>query len=135
MVKKDKGEKQPLIEKDDDKNSQDSGPDFIEENYVEFKTKNKGFWTWFLIFMVFISIVLIALSIYTINLENAVDCGGLTFVLYGMIIFHFINMFVALIALVGCELKVCTNNTCCFYVLYVALNIVGIQVGYFNAQS
>lgn len=105
----------------------------VEELYLEFKSKNKQFWTCFLISIIFLSIVLTLGTLYAINLENAQDCGGLLYILYAMILFHMINLIVAFLALTGLELKVCTNNSCCCYVLYVFVNIAGLQVAYFNA--
>lgn len=117
-------------------NGQPAGEvDMVEEMYVTFKKNNKQFWTCFLISIVFLSIGLILGTLYAINLENAMDCGGLLYILYGMILFHSINLIVAFIALTGLELKVCTNNSCCCYVLYVLVNICALQVGYFNAQG
>lgn len=132
MATADKSEKQPLL---GDKKKQEDEPDAFEELYVEFKNNNKSFWTCFLIGIIFVSIGLTLLTLYTINLENTIDCGGLLWANYGMIIFHMINLVVALITLAGFELKVCTNNACCFYVLYVLINIVGFNVVYFTAQQ
>ena len=98
----------------------------IEELYVEFRTKNKQFWTCFLISVILLSIGLTLLTLYAINLENTMDCGGLLYMLYAMILFHMVNLIVAFIALTGFELKVCTNNSCCFYVIYVLLMITGV---------
>ena len=109
--------------------------DFVEETYVTFKNTNKQFWTCFLITIIVMSLLLTMMTLYTINLENAMDCGGLLYILYGMVIFHMVNLVIAFIALIQMELKVCTNNACCCYVLYVLINIMGLQVGYFNAQG
>ena len=81
----------------------------------------------------FISILLTLATLYAIDLENAMDCGGLLYVLYMMIGFHMVNLVVALLALTGLELKLCSSNSCCFYALFVMLCVVGLQVGYFNA--
>ena len=109
--------------------------DFVEETYVQFKTSNKEFWTYFLIAIIVLSVILTWFTLYTINLDNSMDCGGLLYCLYGMVMFHMVNMIVAFIALIQMELKVCTNNACLCYVLYVLVNIIGIQVGFFGAQS
>lgn len=108
--------------------------DIVEQTYVDFKEKNKSFWTCFLIGIIFLSIALALATLWVINQESTVDCEGLLPMQYAMIAFHMVNLVVALIALTGFELKVCTNNACCIYVLYVFVNIVGLNVVYFNAQ-
>jgi len=136
--------KEPLLPKDIEKSDGKKkdgekegveGGDVTNDLYLEFKTANKSFWTCFLIAIIFLSIGLTLLTLYAINLENAMDCGGLLYILYAMILFHMVNLIVAFIALVGLEVKVCTNNACCFYVLYVLLMVAGLQVSYFNAQG
>ena len=119
--------------KDDDKEPEEI--DAVEEFYVNFKESNKSFWTWFLISVILISVILSSGTVYLITLENAMDCGGLLYVLYLMVFFHMVNFLVGCLALTGLELKVCTNNACCFYALFVFLCTVGCQVGYFNAMA
>ena len=126
--KSDKKDKPTKVEEEEDM-------DAFEATYREFKENHKSFYTWFLISVILVSVGLSCGTVYMISLENAMDCGGLLYVLYLMMFFHMVNFIVACMALTGLELKVCSNNACCFYGLFVFLCVVGVQVGYFNAMA
>lgn len=135
LLPKDKKDKKKNKDSKEEKKEDSEEMDAVEATYRSFKENNKSFWTWFLIMVILLSVGLAASTVYLISLENAMDCGGLLYVLYLMVFFHMVNFIVAILALTGLELKVCTNNACCFYALFVFLCIVGVQVGYFNAMA
>ena len=103
----------------------------MTDYYKDFKEREKKSWTWFIIAVILISIGMTVVTIWVINHENAMDCAGLKYVLYGITVFHMINFIVASMTLCGLEVKVCNGHACCFYALWIIIAITALQVAYF----
>jgi hypothetical protein len=129
--------KEPLLgdkkERKDGLNPAVDEKEVIEALYDDFKEANKGFWLWFLIAILFISLLLLVGTVYAINLDDAQDCSGLLYILWCAVFMHAVNVIVCLIGLCSLEKYVCGNNACCGYVLFLLVCIIAMQVSYFNA--
>ena len=102
--------------------------------YNDFKKDNKKFWLWFNLLICFFSIGFLTGTYFILD-YNVNDCGGLRMVLYGVIVLHFINIFMTLLNLCNCETKCCNMAMISIFLTFEILILVWMQVSYFYSQS
>ena len=69
-------EKESLLNTDKNERKDQLNPavddkEMIEVLYDDFKAANKGFWLWFLIAILFISLLLLVGTMYALNMDDA----------------------------------------------------------------
>ena len=105
-------------------------------SYKSFVKENKPFWRCFNVSIVFFSLGF-AVGTYFIFEDDSErdDCGGIQFVLYGVIALHMVNFMVGFINLIGKEVACCNQNMVTCLSIFEVTILVWMQISYFRAQD
>ena len=95
--------------------------------------KNRKFWMTFNAMLAFFSAGF-CIGTYMIVENRVEDCGSLKMNQWFVIVLHCVNTFVALFNLCGLEMKICTQNAASVYIIFVLVDLIFMQVSYFNSQ-